>query len=101
VAGVDPGRARRFQLQAPTRRTASERGVDYSTTVDHIVYITRLLDRHLRHCATRVGPVGRPGVRCPTAPVALRSERCRKVLGVAVTDEEIVDRCSARPAARA
>ena len=85
------GRARRFNFSTDAAHRF-ERGVDYSTTVDHLEYITRLLIDICGTAATRVGPVDDQVLALPERrPVALRSERCRKVLGVAVTDEEIVD----------
>ena len=83
------GRARRFNFSTDAAHRF-ERGVDYSTTVEHIEYITRLL---LDVCGTpdsRVGPVDDQVLALPERrPVAMRTERCRKVLGVAVSDEEI------------
>jgi phenylalanyl-tRNA synthetase beta chain len=85
------GRARRFNFSTDAAHRF-ERGVDYSTTVEHIEYITRLL---LEVCGTpqsQVGPVDDQVLRLPERrPVAMRVERCRKVLGVAVGDEEIAD----------
>jgi len=83
------GRARRFNFGTDAAHRF-ERGVDYSTTVEHIEYITRLLLDICGAPATRIGPVDDQVLALPERPaVALRTERCRKVLGVAVTDEEI------------
>jgi phenylalanyl-tRNA synthetase beta chain len=85
------GRARRFNFSTDAAHRF-ERGVDYSTTVEHIEYITRLLLDICGTPATRVGPVDDQVVALPERhPVTLRTERCRKVLGVAVTDDEIAD----------
>ncbi len=85
------GRARRFNFNTDAAHRF-ERGVDYSTTVEHIEYITRLLLDICGTPETRVGPVDDQVVRLPErVPVAMRCDRCRKVLGVDVSDEEIAD----------
>ncbi len=85
------GRARRFNFSTDAAHRF-ERGVDYSTTVEHIEYITRLLLDICGTPATRIGPVDDQVVALPERhPVTMRTERCRKVLGVSVTDEEIAD----------
>jgi phenylalanyl-tRNA synthetase beta chain len=83
------GRARRFNFSTDAAHRF-ERGVDYSTTVEHIEYITRLLLDICGSPATRVGPVDDQVLALPARDaVALRSDRCRKVLGVPVGDDEI------------
>lgn len=85
------GRARRFNFSTDAAHRF-ERGVDYSTTVEHIEYITRLLLDICGTPSTRVGPIDDQVLSLPERrPVAMRTDRCRKVLGVAVSDEEIVD----------
>ncbi len=85
------GRARRFNFSTDAAHRF-ERGVDYSTTVEHIEYITRLLLEVCGTPTTRVGPVDDQVVALPQRqPVAMRTERCRKVLGVAISDEQMVD----------
>jgi phenylalanyl-tRNA synthetase beta chain len=85
------GRARRFNFSTDAAHRF-ERGVDYSTTVEHIEYITRLLLEICGTPTTRVGPVDDQVVALPQRqPVAMRTERCRKVLGVAISDEQMVD----------
>jgi phenylalanyl-tRNA synthetase beta chain len=85
------GRARRFNFSTDAAHRF-ERGVDYSTTVEHLEYITRLLLEICGTAATRIGPVDDQVLALPERrPVAMRTERCRKVLGVAVGDGEIVD----------
>ncbi len=85
------GRARRFNFSTDAAHRF-ERGVDYSTTVEHIEYITRLLLDICGTPTTRIGPVDDQVVALPERhPVTMRTERCRKVLGVAVTDDEIAD----------
>ncbi len=84
------GRARRFNFSTDAAHRF-ERGVDYSTTVEHIEYITRLLLDICGTPATGVGPVDDQVLSLPQRrPVAMRMERCRKVLGIAIGDEEIV-----------
>jgi len=84
------GRARRFNFSTDAAHRF-ERGVDYSTTVEHIEYITRLLLDICGTPASRVGPVDDQVLALPERrPVAMRTERCRKVLGVAIGDDEIV-----------
>jgi phenylalanyl-tRNA synthetase beta chain len=83
------GRARRFNFSTDAAHRF-ERGVDYSTTVEHIEYITRLLLDICGTPATRVGPIDDQVLGLPERrPVAMRSDRCRKVLGVAIGDDEI------------
>lgn len=85
------GRARRFNFGTDAAHRF-ERGVDYSTTVEHIEYLTRLLLDICGTPATRIGPIDDQVLALPERrPVAMRTERCRKVLGVSVSDGEIVD----------
>jgi len=85
------GRVRRFNFSTDAAHRF-ERGVDYSTTVEHIEYISRLLLDICGTPETRVGPVDDQVTQLPArAPVAMRSDRCRKVLGVAISDDEIAD----------
>jgi phenylalanyl-tRNA synthetase beta chain len=85
------GRARRFNFGTDAAHRF-ERGVDYSTTVEHIEYITRLLLDVCGTPATQVGPVDDNVLRLPERPrVVMRGERCRRVLGVPVSDDEIAD----------
>lgn len=85
------GRARRFNFSTDAAHRF-ERGVDYSTTVEHIEYITRLLLDICGTPATRVGPIDDQVLSLPDRhPVVMRTERCRKVLGVEVSDAEMVD----------
>lgn len=80
------GRARRynFSTEAGAR---FERGVDASTTVAHIEYITRLI---LDICGGQAGPVDDIITGLPErAPVSLRIDRARKIIGVALEESEI------------
>ncbi len=83
------GRGRRFNFSTDAAHRF-ERGVDFSTTVDHLEYITRLLVDICGTPQTLVGPVDDQVLRLPSRePVAMRTDRCRKVIGVPITDDEI------------
>jgi len=83
------GRARRFNFSTDAAHRF-ERGVDFATTVDHLEYITRLLLDICGTPATRIGPMDDHVLRLPDRPpVTMRGERCRKVLGVAIADDDI------------
>ena len=85
------GRARRFNFTTDAAHRF-ERGVDYSTTVEHLEYLTRLLLDICGTADTQVGPIDDHVLRLPQrAPVAMRTERCRKVLGLAIGDDEMAD----------
>ena len=83
------GRARRYNFSTDAAHRF-ERGVDPATTVEHIEYITRLIVDICGTAQTRVGPVDDQILKLPERrEVALRTERCRKVLGIPVGDVEI------------
>lgn len=66
-----------------------ERGVDASTTVDHIEYVTRLI---LDICGGQAGPVDDTVVQLPARePVSLRFDRARRIIGLPITDDQVVD----------
>ncbi|HTN50491.1 MAG TPA: phenylalanine--tRNA ligase subunit beta [Burkholderiaceae bacterium] len=80
------GRARRFNFTTDAGHRF-ERGVDYATTAEHIEHITRLI---LDICGGVPGPVDDTVVALPQRPpVTLRIERCRRVLGMPLTADEI------------
>lgn len=80
------GRARRFKFSSEASHRF-ERGVDFQDVVEHLEYISRLV---LDICGGQAGPVDDKIVNLPTrTPVAMRAERCRRVIGVAINDEEI------------
>jgi phenylalanyl-tRNA synthetase beta chain len=82
------GRSRRFGF-ATEAGHRFERGVDFATTVDHIEYITRLV---LDICGGDAGPIADNVANLPQrAPVRMRIERAQKVIGVAVTADEMAD----------
>lgn len=83
------GRGRRFGFSTDAAHRF-ERGVDFSTTVDHLEYITRLLIDICGMKQTTVGPVDDQVARLPARePVSMRGDRCRQVIGVPVSDQEI------------
>jgi phenylalanyl-tRNA synthetase beta chain len=83
------GRARKYNFSTDAGHRF-ERGVDFATTVEHIEYITRLMLDICGAPATRVGPVDDQVTQLPArTPVVLRAARCRKVIGIPVTDAEI------------
>lgn len=64
-----------------------ERGVDYSTTVEHIERITRLITDI---CGGEAGPVDDQTVNIPVrAAVAMRVSRANRIIGVKISGEEI------------
>ncbi len=64
-----------------------ERGVDYSTTVEHIERITRLI---IDICGGEAGPVDDQTVNVPErAIVKMRVSRANRIIGVTIGAEEI------------
>jgi phenylalanyl-tRNA synthetase beta chain len=64
-----------------------ERGVDYSTTVEHIERITRLI---IDICGGEAGPVDDQTVNIPErAIVKMRVSRANRIIGVTIGAEEI------------
>lgn len=85
------GRARRYNFSTDAAHRF-ERGVDFATVVDHIERITALLLEICGTAETRVGPVDDQIVNLPKRePVALRTARAAKVIGVEITDEMVSD----------
>jgi phenylalanyl-tRNA synthetase beta chain len=82
------GRSRRFNF-ATDAGHRFERGVDASTTVEHLEHITRLV---VEICGGEPGPVDDHVVRVPAAkPVTLRIARASKVIGMPLTQQQCVD----------
>lgn len=82
------GRARRYNFSTDAAHRF-ERGVDYATTVEHIEYLTNLI---LEVCGGAAGPVDDQVLNLPQrSPVTLRIERCAKVIGIPIGEEEIAD----------
>ncbi|WP_395668378.1 phenylalanine--tRNA ligase subunit beta [Rhodoferax sp.] len=82
------GRSRRFNFSTDAGHRF-ERGVDPSTTAEHIEHITQLI---LEICGTAdstCGPIDDQKVRMPTPmPVTLRVARAAKVIGMPLTQEQ-------------
>ncbi len=82
------GRARRFNFSTDAAHRF-ERGVDYATTTDHVEYITRLI---VDICGGEPGPIDDTVANLPRrAPVSMRADRCRRVLGIPLTAEQMAD----------
>jgi len=80
------GRARRYKFSSEASHRF-ERGVDYASIPEHLDRLTALI---LEICGGQAGPIDDQVVNLPQRPaVRMRSERCRKVLGVPVSQEEI------------
>ena len=80
------GRARRYNFSTDAAQRF-ERGVDAATTVAHIEYLSRLI---LEICGGQAGPVDDLITGLPARPpVAMRTERARKVIGVPISDDEM------------
>ena len=80
------GRARRYNFSTDAAHRF-ERGVDYSTTVEHIEYITRLI---LDICGGKAGPVDDQSVNVPErAAVTMRVARAQRIIGVPITADEM------------
>ncbi|MBS1107881.1 MAG: phenylalanine--tRNA ligase subunit beta, partial [Deltaproteobacteria bacterium] len=82
------GRSRRYNFSTDAAHRF-ERGVDFATTVDHIEYITRLI---LDICGGQPGAVDDTVLALPErAPVTMRVERCRRVLGIPIEATDMAD----------
>ncbi|WP_020652273.1 phenylalanine--tRNA ligase subunit beta [Massilia niastensis] len=85
------GRARRYNFSTDAAHRF-ERGVDYATVPEHIERITSLIVEICGTGDTKVGPVDDQVVNLPQrAPVAMRTARAQKVIGVPLTDEVVAD----------
>ncbi|MDP1687372.1 phenylalanine--tRNA ligase subunit beta, partial [Hydrogenophaga sp.] len=79
------GRSRRYNFSTDAGHRF-ERGVDPSTTVEHIERITQLV---LDVCGGQVGPMDDHVVNLPVAkPVTLRVARANKVIGMPLTQAQ-------------
>jgi phenylalanyl-tRNA synthetase beta chain len=82
------GRSRRFNFSTDAGHRF-ERGVDPSTTVEHIEHITRLI---LEICGGEAGPVDDHAASLPAPkPVTLRVARAGKVIGMPLTQQQCAD----------
>jgi phenylalanyl-tRNA synthetase beta chain len=80
------GRARRYNFSTDAAHRF-ERGVDYSTTVEHIEHITKLV---LDVCGGAAGPIDDQQVNVPVRkPVAMRVARASRVIGIPIDGEEV------------
>ncbi|RJG06340.1 phenylalanine--tRNA ligase subunit beta [Noviherbaspirillum cavernae] len=85
------GRARRYNFSTDAAHRF-ERGVDYATTVEHIERITSLIVEICGGKETKVGPVDDHVVNLPQRkPVAVRTARAVKVIGVPLDDGQIAE----------
>lgn len=82
------GRSRRYNFSTDAGHRF-ERGVDPAQTVEHIEYITRLVQQV---CGGQAGPMDDQTLRLPArAPVTLRVDRAAKVIGMPVTQAQCAD----------
>lgn len=87
--GAIQGRARRYNF-ATDAAHRFERGTDYATTAEHLEYLTRLIVDICGTPQTAVGPLDDQVLRLPERkPLALRIDRCRKVIGVPIGADEM------------
>lgn len=82
------GRARRYKFSSEASHRF-ERGVDFRNIVEDLEYMTRLI---VDICGGQVGPLDDQVIALPErAPVRMRLDRCRRVLGVPVERSEVED----------
>lgn len=80
------GRSRRYNFSTDAGHRF-ERGVDWSTTVEHIERITQLI---LDICGGAAGPIDDQTVNVPErAPVTMRVARANRIIGVKIGGDEI------------
>jgi len=80
------GRARRYSFSTDAAHRF-ERGVDFSTTVEHIERISKLI---LDICGGNAGPVDDQTLNVPARePVSMRVSRANRIIGVTIGAEEI------------
>lgn len=83
------GRSRRLNFSTDAAHRF-ERGVDYGSNAEHVEYITRLIKEICGTAETRVGPLMDQAPNTPgRVTVSMRADRARKVIGDAVSDEEM------------
>jgi len=82
------GRARRYKFSSEASHRF-ERGVDFEHIVEDLEYMTRLI---VDICGGQVGPLDDQVIALPErAPVRMRLERCRRVLGLPLERSEVED----------
>ncbi|KVN17613.1 MULTISPECIES: phenylalanine--tRNA ligase subunit beta [unclassified Burkholderia] len=80
------GRARQYNFSTDAAHRF-ERGVDYSTTVEHVERITQLI---LDICGGEAGPVDDQVVNLPQrAAVTMRVSRANRIIGVEIGEDEV------------
>lgn len=80
------GRSRRFKFSSEASHRF-ERGVDFESIAEHLERMTRLL---VDICGGQVGPLDDQTLKLPARePVRMRLARCHRVLGVAVSHDEV------------
>lgn len=80
------GRARKYNFSTDAAHRF-ERGVDYSTTVEHIERISQLI---VDICGGQAGPVNDQIANVPERhPVSMRVSRAHRIIGVEIGAEEI------------
>jgi len=79
------GRARKYNFTTEAGHRF-ERGVDWVSTVDHVDYITHLVQTI---CGGQAGPIDDQQLRVPDRPpVSMRVVRCCRILGISVSADE-------------
>lgn len=80
------GRARRYKFSSEASHRF-ERGVDFEHIVEDLEYMSRLI---VDICGGQVGPLDDQIIALPErAPVRMRLERCRRVLGLPLERSEV------------
>lgn len=82
------GRARRFKFSSEASHRF-ERGVDFQQIQEHIEYISHLVQQI---CGGKAGPIDDQIINLPQRePVQMRLARCQKILGIAVSKEQVAN----------
>lgn len=82
------GRARRYKFSSEASHRF-ERGVDFEHLTEDLEYMTRLI---VDICGGQVGPLDDQVIALPErAPVRMRLDRCRRVLGLPLERAEVED----------
>lgn len=80
------GRPRRYKFGSEASHRF-ERGVDFASIPEHLEFMTRLL---IDICGGQVGPLDDQIINLPARePVTMRLDRCHRVLGVPVSQQEV------------
>jgi phenylalanyl-tRNA synthetase beta chain len=80
------GRARKLKLASEASHRF-ERGVDFESIPEHLDLITQLI---LDICGGQAGPIDDQQINIPKrTPVTMRLGRCRRILGIEVSFEEV------------